>query len=152
MEFEKHMEIARIEYKTELCERTVNYAEKCSWVVGKHIVMLLRNNSFTDWEALFVALDGDNIIGFCSFMKEDYYPENKYSPWISSIFVDERVRGNRVSHKLIEYAEKYAKEYGFDKVYIPSNMIGFYEKCGYTPIDKLVNYGGDTDIIFVKKL
>ncbi len=146
------MEIVRITYGTELWKRAIKYAKKCSWVVGKHIAKLLRDNAFTDWEAFFVALDGDNIIGFCSFLKEDYYPENRYSPWISSIFVDEKARGNRVSHKLIEAAEDYAKKCGFQKVFIPSDMVGFYEKCGYTPIDKLVNYGGDTDTIFMKEL
>ncbi len=146
------MNIVRITYGTELWKRTIKYAKKCSWVVGKHIAKLLRNNAFTDWEAFFVALDGDNIIGFCSFMKEDYYPENRYSPWISSVFVDEKAQGIRVSHKLIKAAEDYAKECGFQKVYIPSDMVGFYEKCGYTPIDELVNYGGDTDTIFMKEL
>ena len=38
------------------------------------------------------------------------------------------------------------------KVYIPSDMIGFYEKCGFVKNDELVNYGGDTDSIFVKKI
>ncbi len=146
------MNIVHITYGTELWKRAIKYAKKCSWVVGKHIAKLLRNSAFTDWEVFFVALDGDNIIGFCSFLKEDYYPENRYSPWISSIFVDEKARGNRVSHKLIETAEDYAKECGFQKVFIPSDMVDFYEKCGYTPIDELVNYGGDTDTIFMKWL
>ncbi len=146
------MEVVRITNGTELWKRTIKYAKSCSWIVGKHVAKMLRNNAFTDWEAFFVALDGDNIIGFCSFMKEDYYPENKYSPWISSVFVDEQARGNRVSHRLIEYVEEYAKECGFTNVYIPSDMVGFYEKCGYQPIDKLVNYGGDTDTIFMKEL
>ncbi len=146
------MKIIRIFSETELWKRTIKYADNCSWIAGKHVAKLLRKNAFTDWEAFFVALDGGKIIGFCSFMKEDYYPENRYSPWISSVFVDEKARGNRVSHKLIEAAEDYAKECGFQKVYIPSDMVGFYEKCGYTPIDELVNYGGDTDTIFMKEL
>ncbi len=144
--------IIPITHGTELWKRTIKYAENCSWIAGKHVAKLLRKNAFTDWEAFFVALDGDNIIGYCSFLKEDYYPENRYSPWISCVFVDESARGNRVSHRLVEYAEKYAKECGFTRVYIASDMIGFYEKCGYTPIDKLRNYGGDTDTIFMKEI
>ncbi len=38
------------------------------------------------------------------------------------------------------------------KVYIPSEMKGFYEKCGFQPIDKLINYGGDIDTIFMKEI
>lgn len=41
---------------------------------------------------------------------------------------------------------------GFSKVYIPSDMEGFYEKCGFQPIDKLKNYGGDMDTIFMREI
>ena len=85
-------------------------------------------------------------------METDYYSENRYSPWISSIFVDEKFRGNKISFRLIENTIEYAKMQSFKKVYIPSDMIGFYEKCGFIKIDELVNYGGDTDNIFVKEI
>lgn len=62
------------------------------------------------------------------------------------------MRGKRLSHQMIETVIGYAKEIGFSKVYIPSNMIGFYEKCGFEPIDTLTNYGGDNDTIFMKEL
>lgn len=112
----------------------------------------LRENCFSGWEAFFAAYENNSIIGFCSFMKEDYYPENRYYPWISSIFVDEKMRGQGTSHKLIAVAENYAKECQFSKVYIPSDMKGFYEKCGYSPIDELLDYGGGMDTIFMKEL
>lgn len=146
------MEIVRLEYGTLLWEKAIDFAENCSWVACKHIAGMLRENRFTDWEAFFVALEGNDIIGYCSFLKEDYYPENKYYPWISSVFVTEAARGKRVSHELIETAVAYAKLKGFFKVYIPSDMKGFYEKCGFKPIDSLKSYGGDMDIIFMREL
>ena len=132
--------------------KTIDFAENCSWIAGKHFAMILRENRLTDWEAAFAAVEGDEIIGYCTFLKEDYYPENRYSPWISSLFVDEDFRGNRVSQKLIQKAEEYAKNCGFERVYIPSDMINFYEKYGYRKIDSLINYGGDMDDIFTKEL
>jgi len=68
------------------------------------------------------------------------------------MFVDERVRGQRLSGLLIEAAVAYARACGFTRVYIPSDMTGFYEKYGFMPIDRLVNYGGDTDTIFAKEI
>ena len=47
------------------------------------------------------------------------------------MFVGEEFRGRRVSHLMIEEAVRYAKECGFKNVYIPSDMTGFYEKCGF---------------------
>ena len=146
------MHIERIEHHSPRWEEAIAFAENCSWVAGKHVAGMLRENRLSDWEAFFVAVDRDRIIGYCSFLKEDYYPENRYSPWISSIFVEEGARGKRVSHRMIEAAVAYAKEHGFSRVYIPSDMSEFYEKCGFAPIDSLKNYGGDVDTVFMRAL
>jgi N-acetylglutamate synthase-like GNAT family acetyltransferase len=146
------MKVERIEYNSALWKKAIHFAENCSWIAGKHIASMLRENRFSEWEAFFIAIDNDNIIGYCSFLKEDYYPENRYFPWISSVFVDKSARGKRVSHKMIETVMAYAKENNFSKVYIPSDMNGFYEKCGFIPIDSLKNYGGDMDTIFMREI
>ena len=146
------MNVVRVAYGSGLWQELTNFCENCSWIAGKHLAMMLRENRFHDWESVFAAMEDSRIIGFCTLLQEDYYPDNRYWPWISSLFVDESARGRRVSHRLIEAAEQHAKQAGFSRVYIPSDMTGFYEKCGYLPIDTLVNYGGDTDTIFAKDL
>lgn len=65
--------------------------------------------------------------------------------------------------KAIEFAENCSwsagkhiagmlKEHKFSKVYIPSDMTDFYEKCGFIPVDSLKNYGGDVDTIFMREI
>lgn len=146
------MRISRIEKSNGRWNELINYSKNCSWEVGKHLASLMENNAFTEWESVFAAVSEDKIVGFCTFMKTDYYPENRYSPWISSIFVDEAYRGCRISEKMIETVIAYAKGQGFSKVYIPSDIIGLYEKFGFKKIDKLQNYSGDIDNIFAKEI
>ena len=146
------MNISRIEPDSEIWNKLINYSKSCSWVAGKHLADMMENNSFTEWESVFAAISENKIVGFCTFLKTDYYPENRYSPWISSIFVDEAYRGCRISGKMIETVIVYAKEQGFSKIYIPSDMIGFYEKYGFEKIDELRNYGGEIDNIFVREI
>ena len=146
------MKISRIEKSSERWNELINYAQSCSWVAGRHLASMMEQNAFTEWESVFAVVSKDKIIGFCTFLKTDYYPENRYSPWISSIFVDESYRGNRISEKMIEAVIEYEKEQGFSKVYIPSDMIGFYEKYGFVKIDELQNYSGDIDNVFAKEI
>lgn len=146
------MQTVRLVHSSPLWTQMIAFAENCSWIAGKHFAEMLRKNSFSDWEAAFAAVDNGKIVGYCTFLKTDYYPENRYSPWISSIFVDEAARGQRISHRMIEAVIEYARECGFEKVYIPSDMDGFYEKCGFTPVDTLKNYGGDVDTIYMKQI
>ena len=145
-------QVIRLKCGESLWNETAAFAENCSWIAGKHFADMLRGNRFSDWEAAFAAVEDGKVVGYCTFLKEDYYPENRYWPWISSIFVDESARGRRVSHRMIDAAIGYARSRGFSKVYIPSDMEGFYEKCGFAPIDALVNYGGDTDKVFMKEI
>lgn len=132
--------------------KLTDYAKNCSWVAGSHLAALLENDDFTDWECAFAAIYDEQIVGFCTFMKTDYYPENKYSPWISTIFVDEKYRGKRISQQMIEAVIDYAKSCRFPNVYIPSDMTGFYEKYGFEKIDTLENYDGEIDNVYVKNI
>lgn len=127
------------------------YIRNSSWLGGEHLADIIKNNELSEWETVFIAIVDNRIIGFCTILKEDYYPENRYYPWISNVFVDEKYRGNRISERLIDSAARYAKERGFDKVYIPTDIIGLYEKFGFTKIDELRNYEGNIDSIFMRK-
>ena len=146
------MKVVRVMNEDQLWGELCEFADSCSWIAGKHLAGMLRENHFSEWEAVFAAVEGEEIAGYCTFLKEDYYPENRYWPWISSIFVDERFRGRRISHLMIEEAVRYAKECGFERVYIPSDMKGFYEKCGFEKIDELENYGGDVDAVYMTEI
>ena len=145
------VEVMKLTPGTDRWEETITYAENSTWEgVGKHLADSMRKNAFAPWEAVFICLVDGKIAGYCTFLEYDYYPENRYSPWISTIFVEERYRGHRLSHRMIEAVIDYAREQHFEKVYIPSDMTGFYEKCGFERIDTLTNYGGDIDNVFMR--
>ena len=68
------------------------------------------------------------------------------------MFVDEDYRGHRISGRLIEYANDYARACGFSRTYIPTEHVGLYEKYGYRYLGDIVNYSGGTDRLYVKEL
>ncbi len=146
------MKTVRVRQEDALWERLIGFAENCSWIAGKHLAGMMREKRFEEWEAVFAAVEDGEIVGYCTFLKEDYYPENRYWPWISSVFVDEKFRGRRISALMIEETIRYARECGFERVYIPSDMTGFYEKYGFRKIDELTNYGGDVDSVYMKEI
>jgi len=129
-----------------------DYADRCGWAAGPHLAGMLRENRFSDWETVFAAVAEERIVGFCTFLKTDYYPDNRWWPWISSIFVEEAFRRHRICGQLIAQACDYARTQGFRRVYIPSDMTGFYERYGFQKIGELTNYGGGVDNVFAKDL
>ena len=145
--------IKKVDKGTETAEALLEFVKNFSWdEVKEHTLCLIKNWEFEEWETPFAAMAGGCIVGMVTIMKTDYYPLPKIRPWISTLFVSEEYRGHRISEKLINFANEYAKDLDFDKTYIPSEHIGLYEKYGYTYIEDIVNYGGDTDRLYVKKI
>lgn len=146
------MQVIKLTPGQPLWQELAAYARSCGWIAGPHLADMLCGNRFSDWEAPFAAVAEGRIVGFCTFLKTDYYPENRYWPWISSIYVDERCRGQRICGQLIAAACEHAAACGFPRVYIPSDMTGFYERYGFSHIDDLTNYAGDVDHVFARDL
>ncbi len=161
-EVEKHLglnenklqiEIKKVDKNTELANQLIQYVENFSWdEVKEHVLWMLHTWNFTDWETMFVAIADDKIVGITSLLKTDYYPLPEIYPWVSCVFVSEDYRGHRISNKLIDFANEYARNIGFDKTYIPSEHIGLYEKYGYHYLKNITNYGNGIDRLYVKEI
>jgi len=147
------LEIQKVDKDTELMKSLLDFVENFSWLeVKDHTIQTIKNWNFEEWETPFVAMVGNCIVGMVTIMKSDYYPLPEIYPWISTLFVSEEYRGNRISEKLIDFANQYAKKIGFDKTYIPTEYVGLYEKYGYCYIKDIVNYGNGVDRLYAKDL
>lgn len=147
------IKIIKVEKNSDEEKRLLSFVKECSWTDAKeHIAWMIENQTFEDWETMFAAISDGKIVGMASIMKTDYYPIQDIFPWISSVFVSEEYRGQRISEQLIEYANNYAKLHGFERSYIPSEFSGLYEKYGYSYLKDIVNYGNGVDHLFVKEL
>ena len=142
------MKIVEINNQHELWEEVSEYAEACSWRAGKKLSQLMKNNCFSEYERVFVALEDGNIIGYCTLLKTDCIPNVVYAPYIGFVFVDESHRGKRISEKLCDFAFQYAKSVGFEKVYLVSGEVNLYEKYGFVKIDEKLSDWGAMQSIF----
>ena len=144
--------IRKVDKDTDLAQKLLSFVESCSWIeVKEHITKMISAWEFEDWETMFAAIIDGKIVGMASTMKTDYYPLPDIYPWVSCIFVSEEYRGRKISGELIAYANRYLKDNGFDRSYIPAEFFGLYEHYGYTYLKDIANYGGGTDHLFVKR-
>jgi len=139
------MTIRSLTETDELWESVADFAERCSWKAGKSLANQMRSRSFQEWERVFVAVgqtaaapDGTSvtIAGYCTFAKTDCLPDQPYSPYIGYVFVDEPFRGQRLSERLIHACLQYARQLGYEKVYLISDHVNLYEKYGFVKIDE----------------
>ncbi|MPM95762.1 hypothetical protein SDC9_142917 [bioreactor metagenome] len=64
--------------------------------------------------------------------------------------MDESFRGHRLSQLMINAAVSYARNLGYNRVYILSGEIGLYEKYGFEKIGDFDTIHGSVDQLFTK--
>ena len=143
------MEIQMMQKGHSLWDKTISYAQSCSWKAGPCLAERMKANAFKDWERVVVAVENETIVGFCTFTERDELSEEyDYSPFIGYVFVDERHRGKRISEKMIQQILSYAKSIGYLTVYIMSGEQGLYEKYGFEKMGDYPTMYGATDQLF----
>lgn len=146
------MDFKMITSSDPLWNKVRNYARSCSWNAGRSLADAMDNHFFTEWERVIVALEHQEICGYCTVAKTDCIPDVSYTPYIGYLFVGEEYRGNRLSQKLIQFAMDHLKSIGFDRVHIVSDHEKLYEKYGFEVIDRKTAPWGSVEKIYMKKL
>ncbi len=132
-----------------LWDKTISFAQSCSWKAGACLAERMKSNAFKDWERVVAAVENETIVGCCTFSERDELSEDyDYSPFIGFVFVDERHRGRRISEKMIQQVLSYAKSIGYQAVYIMSGEQGLYEKYGFEKTGVFHTIYGTTDQLF----
>ena len=147
------IEIKIMSFGHDLWDKTIEFAEKCSWRAGSFLAFKMRNNDFESNERVLVAIEADNIVAFCTFTNKDELPgEYDFTPFIGFMFVDEKYRGHRISEKLIETACNLARQQNYPKMYIMSGELGLYEKYGFVKIGDYKTIYDAVDQLFYREL
>lgn len=90
---------------------------------------------------VFVALDGEKVVGTVSLDKSWYSDDGEY--YILTVFVDVNYHKLGIGKMLIRKIEEYAKEVKAKRLVIPASIFGceFYRKLGYEYVngEKVLN-------------
>ena len=121
------------------CEDRQKYLkqiEECEWDSAQFLAKLLRENKLQDllggWCKLFMLTEGDRLISFINFSARDDISDTALTPWLGFFHTSPEYRGNGYGQRLLDYACNFAKQSGYNAVYISTNHIGLYEKFGFT--------------------
>lgn len=83
----------------------------------------------------YFLLKDDAVIGWAGLFAAEKVAASGLSPWISPLLVAPQERGNRYGKLLLQHARREASRLGYEKVYLTTDHIGYYEKYGFREID-----------------
>lgn len=84
-------------------------------------------------------INNNEMIGFISLFSEDNNERNDLSPWYATMYIKEKYRGKNYSKILNDSLIKRAKELGYKRMYLKSNLINYYEKFNAKYMETLNN-------------
>ena len=113
--------------------------EKTKEEMGKYITEKEKRILTEDKVISILGLtQNDNLLGFISLFKyEDEY--KNVEPWYATMYVKEEYRKRGYSRILNDAILNEAKNLGYDKVYLKSDLINYYEKFGAKYMEDLDN-------------
>ena len=98
-----------------------------------------RSVNDRDIPQTFAALEGDEIVGTVSLWRCDLQSCQDISPWLGGLFVLPVHRGRGYAKRLTMHACEQAKELGYAKLYLFTELDGFFEKFGWEYLENVPN-------------
>lgn len=97
------------------------------------------SNDYDKLISVLGLINNNELIGFISLFKYDGDERTDLTPWYATMYVKNEYRGKGYSKVLNDAILKEAKKLGYDKVYLKSDLINYYEKFRAKYIQKLKN-------------
>ncbi len=138
--------IVELSQSPELAGKAVDFFWKC-WGNDKNfafyedcIVHSLDKN--VPLPKFYLALDqGDRIIGTYALLTNDLISRQDLMPWLACLFVAEEHRNQGIAGRLLEHGLKEAGDKGFEKLYLYTDLVNFYERKGWRHLCNGYNVG-----------
>lgn len=129
--------------------------KKSDWRAALTLAEFLESGTFFEKLGdgiLLLLTDGDKLVSFVTFARNDCIDDKSLYPWIGFVFTFPEYRGHRYVGQLIKRCEDTALEHSVNNIYICTDHIGLYEKYGYSYLENRVDIYGDDSRIYVKKI
>lgn len=99
----------------------------------------------------YLLLKDNDIIGCSGLITNDFISRHDLYPWLSSLYIDVKERGNEYGNVLMEHTEHQAKAVGFPAIYLTTDHDGYYEKYGWERIEDGIDlFSGQPSRIYKK--
>lgn len=91
----------------------------------------------------YVMLDGERIVGGYALLQSDLNSRQDLFPWFGCLHVDSEYRGQNLGGWLLKHGVQETHKIGLGKLYLCTDLIGYYEKHGWIYNGKGYLFNGD---------
>ncbi|NRF89856.1 GNAT family N-acetyltransferase [Paenibacillus frigoriresistens] len=110
--------------------------------------MMNSCRSESELPRFYLAIQDKTIIGIYALLRNDLISRQDLFPWVACIYVIPELRGNNIGSKLLEHAISVTGKKGYNKLYLCTDLDGYYEKYGWTQLATGYMFNGDSTKIY----
>ena len=132
------MTVVNVRKKPEYMEKAIAYfqskwANENSMMVYKDSIArsIAAKSPLPIW---YLLMDDEKIIGCAGLITNDFTSCMDLWPWLCALYIEEARRGQGLGEMLISQIKQDTSGAGFDKLYLCTDHVGYYEKYGFTYI------------------
>lgn len=104
-----------------------------------------NKSSVPNW---YLLKEGDQIIGCAGLITNDFISRMDLWPWLCALYIEPDYRGQGLGFKLVKKIIEDTRAGGFEKLYLCTDHVGYYEKGGFKFIGQGYHPWGDTSRIY----
>jgi predicted N-acetyltransferase YhbS len=113
------------------------------------VVRFFSNTKTHEFPITYIALENDVCIGTVSIFENDLKTQDRYKPWLASLYVKPAYRSKGIGQALIRKALQVTKELGYQRLFLRTEHASdYYRKLGWQFVSKAMDPKGLQTNIF----
>ena len=113
-----------------------------------HDCMLHSLKPDIDLPSFYVAVEDESIIGTYALLRNDLISRQDIFPWLACLYVSPERRGREIGSLLLRHALQETEKRGHRKLYLCTDLTGYYEKYGWSHIANAYLFTGDETKVY----
>ena len=98
--------------------------------------------------AMYICVDGDQLVGTAALVESDMDSHPELSPWLASVYVNPDYRNRGVGAALVRHVVSKAKAQGFCPLYLfTPDQKNFYQSLGWEFMEQESYRGGEATLM-----
>ena len=112
-----------------------------------------NNTNYDKFPISYIAIEGKVCLGTVSIFENDLKPRQDLSPWLGSLYVNEKHRGKGIAAKLIDKVLEKVNEMGYKEIYLRTeHTADYYKKKNWRFLSDEIDIDGRDTEVYVYQL
>ena len=147
---ENNTTIINVRQYPEWLERAADYFSS-RWQIDRQLYLDSIRDSLTTNEPVprwYLMVEGEEVVGGYGLIDNDFMVRTDLCPWLCALYVKPDKRGQQLGARMLEHSRYEAEKLGFEKIYLNTDHVGYYEKYGWHYLGDFAHQSGDNTRVY----